>query len=80
MEQLGQFSAWDPGRRAPSKAERAAWQRERQRREVEAGYRQLAELCRLGETAAARRLAQRNPHWGYAIADGEVIAASEAPY
>jgi hypothetical protein len=41
--------------------------------EKENGYQLLVELCLLGEYNYAQQLAQKNPHWGYGILEGEVI-------
>jgi len=38
------------------------------------GYSVLMDLCRLGEVDEARRLADRNPQWGYAVLDGMVVS------
>ncbi|ERN43149.1 hypothetical protein KR51_00000400 [Rubidibacter lacunae KORDI 51-2] len=44
----------------------------------ESGYRQLVELCRLGEVDAARHLADKHPAWGFAIAGSEVVEREES--
>ncbi|MCW6038338.1 hypothetical protein K4A83_18965 [Spirulina subsalsa FACHB-351] len=31
------------------------------------GYEELTLLCQVGEIEMARRLAERNPHWGYTV-------------
>ncbi len=72
MEPLGTIDPLAPGRPEPSEASRTALHEQRQQQAREAGYRQLAELCALGETEAAARLACRHPEWGYAAIAGEI--------
>jgi len=62
VDKLGNIDAFARSRRAiaPADDRRAA------------GYRRLCELCALGEVAAAKRLCDRHPEWGYAISGSEV--------
>ena len=60
------------GRPTLSAKEREKLRQEKFQQQQESNYQLLAELCRLGESDAAKLLANRNYHWGYEIVDGEV--------
>ena len=78
MQPLAQIDPLAPGRPQPSASQRACLHRQQQQQAREAGYRDLAELCALGEPDAADRLAQRHPEWGYAIVAGEICERSSS--
>lgn len=60
------------GRPPLSAKEREKLRQEKIQQQRESNYQLLAELCRLGESDAAKLLANRNYNWGYEIVDGEV--------
>lgn len=73
MKRIGDIDAFNLGRPIPSDKERENSRRDRLAQQRENGYQQLAELCRLGEYDAAKRLANQNPRWGYEIVSESVI-------
>lgn len=73
MKRINQIDGFDLGRSSLSDEEREKLRRERLQKQKEEGYQLLAELCYLGEYDAAKKIANRNPNWGYEIVCGEVM-------
>ncbi|NES73379.1 MAG: hypothetical protein F6K24_53415 [Okeania sp. SIO2D1] len=72
MKKISHIDFLGKERPQPSTQKRKELQQMRINQEREVGYRELAQLCHLGEYDAAKHLAQRHSHWGYQIVDGEV--------
>jgi hypothetical protein len=72
VKRIHEIDAFGWQRPPCSDAEREKHRRDKLHGQKEAGYQQLAELCRIGEYEAAKQLANRHPSWGYEIVDGEV--------
>ncbi len=77
MKRLDQIDPMLPGRRILSAEERALEYKRQQEEEKIQGYQTLEQLCQISEVAAAQRLAQAHPHWGYEILEGSVHTKEE---
>ncbi|MEY3870466.1 MAG: hypothetical protein ACRCT1_04145 [Microcoleaceae cyanobacterium] len=73
MEKIANIDPLGKERNMLSDGEREKKTYQRVLQEKEKGYQLLVELCLLGEYNYAQQLAQKNPHWGYCILEGEVI-------
>ncbi len=77
MKRIGDIDAFGLSRSKLSEEQRTKQAELKAQERKEAGYRQLFELCCLGEHDFAKQLANQNSHWGYEIVDGEVVEKEE---
>ncbi|HAX76341.1 MAG TPA: hypothetical protein DCY88_11000 [Cyanobacteria bacterium UBA11372] len=77
MKKIGNIDPFASGRPHLSDEEREKLRQAKYQQQKEDGYQKLVELCRIGEYEAARHLANRNPHWGYQVIDGEIIELND---
>ncbi|WP_017305510.1 hypothetical protein [Spirulina subsalsa] len=68
MKKIDQISL-NEGVKTTRRKEQIQTQKEQERLK---GYEELTLLCQVGEIEMARRLAGRNPHWGYTVNNGYV--------
>ncbi|MDJ1177609.1 hypothetical protein PJF56_01910 [Roseofilum sp. BLCC_M91] len=72
MKPVHQIDPLLPGRPQISPEQRRKQAQEQREMEKQAGYQKLIDLCAIGESEAAQRLAAAHPHWGYEILNGWV--------